>query len=128
MRRVSIAALAFGCVQLSATAAGLPPAQLVHPFPPAGPAEVVGTGTADKVLRTMQRYAVPAFTDVLAMHVAHALQGASDEPVMLTRKVRGSGREAVVLVSLAPADGRTLLLTISREAVVASPMTRTGVA
>jgi tripartite-type tricarboxylate transporter receptor subunit TctC len=110
MRHVLVAALAWGCTQLTAIAGGLDPAQLVHAFPPAGPAEVVGTAASDRVLRTMQRYAAPAFTDILAMHVAQTLQGASNEPVIVTRKPRRGGREAVSVVSSAPPDGRTLLL------------------
>ena len=115
MRHVLVAALACGCTQLTAIAGGLDPVQLVHAFPPAGPAEVVGTAASDKVLRTMQHYAVPAFTDILAMHVAQTLQGASNEPVIVMRKPRRGGREAVSAVSSAPPDGRTLLLVSGRD-------------
>jgi tripartite-type tricarboxylate transporter receptor subunit TctC len=108
MRQVVIAALVLACAPAVASEVKL--RELIHPFPPAGPTEVAGTAASDKVLRTMQRYAVPAFTDVLAMHVAQTLQGASDEPVKVTRKPRQGGREAVAAVALAPADGRTLLL------------------
>src|SRR5690348_5712167 len=100
MGRLFVAAIALAWLQLSAAATELNSVQLIHAFPAAGPAEVVGTAAADKVLRTMQRYAVPAFTDVLAMHVAHALQGASDEPTTVTRKLRGRGREAAMAVAL----------------------------
>jgi tripartite-type tricarboxylate transporter receptor subunit TctC len=110
MRYQFVAAFALGSTQLTAIAGGLDPVQLVHPFPPSGPAEVAGTAVSDRVLRTMQRYAVPAFTDILAMHVAQTLQGASSEPVVVVRRSRLGGREAVAAVSRAPADGRTLLL------------------
>ena len=115
MRNVLVAALALGCTQLTAIAGGLDPVQLVHAFPPAGPAEVVGTAASDKVLRAMQHYAAPAFTDILAMHVAQTLQGASNDPVIVTRKPRRGGREAVSAVSSAPPDGRTLLLVSGRD-------------
>lgn len=84
--------------------------ELVHPYPPTGPVEIAGTAAAGKVLRTVQRYSVPAFTDVLAAHVAHTLQGPSDPPVAVIRKPRQGGSEAAAAVSSAAADGRTLLL------------------
>jgi len=86
------------------------PLELVHPYPPTGPYEVAGTNQANKVLRTMQRYAVPPLTDLLATHVGHTLQGASDAPVVVTRRPRRAGRDAIDAVSSAAADGRTLLL------------------
>lgn len=86
--------------------------QLVHPYPPTGPIEVAGAPSANKVLRTVQRYAMPAFTDLLAEHVAHVLRDASDEPVAVVRKSRRSGREAIDAVGRAAPDGRTLLLAI----------------
>ena len=84
--------------------------ELVHPYPPSGPAEVAGTPVSGKVLRTMQQHAVPAFTDVLALHVAHTLQGASHGAVSVTRKARQGGHEAGAFVAAAAPDGRTLLL------------------
>jgi tripartite-type tricarboxylate transporter receptor subunit TctC len=111
--RFPIAVLCVVCGQAAASSLPLKPRELVHPYPPTGPVEVAGTVQANKVLRTMQRYAVPAFTDVLAMHVAQALQGASGEPVVVTRKPRQSGNEAAANVSSAAADGRTLLLASS---------------
>ena len=110
MRYLFVAAFALGSTQLTAIAGGLDPVQLVHAFPPSGPAEVAGTAVSDRVLRTMQHYAVPAFTDILAMHVAQTLQGSSSEPVVVVRRSRLGGREAVAALSRAPADGRTLLL------------------
>src|SRR5205085_11202894 len=76
--------------------------------------EVAGTTQANKVLRTMQSYAVPPLTDILATHVAHTLQGASDPPVVVTRRPRRAGRDAIDAVVGAPADGRTLLLASGR--------------
>jgi tripartite-type tricarboxylate transporter receptor subunit TctC len=58
----------------------------------------------------MQRYAVPAFTDILASHVAQTLQGESRQAVLVTRRPRQTGRDAAAYVSNAPADGHTLLL------------------
>ena len=84
--------------------------ELVHPFPPGGPAEVVGATRASRTLRAMQRYAAPAFTDVLAMHVAQTLQGAGSEPIAVTRRHRRGGSEAATGVASSPPDGRTLLL------------------
>ncbi len=88
----------------------LEPRELVHGYGPTGPAEVAGTAAASKVLRTMQRHAVPAFTDMLALHVAHTLQGASDPPVTVTRKPRRGGHDAAAAVASAAPDGRRLLL------------------
>jgi len=115
MRLFVIALFLLTAVQAATTGAASGPRELVYPFPPAGPAEVVGTAASDKVLRTMQRYAAPAFTDVLAMHVAHALQGPADEPLILARKPRQGGREARAAVSMAVADGRTVLLASGAE-------------
>lgn len=84
--------------------------ELVHPFPPGGPTEVVGATRASRTLRAMQRYAAPAFTDVLAMHVAQTLRDAGPEPVEVTRRHRRGGSEAAMRVASSPPDGRMLLL------------------
>ncbi|HEX2825172.1 MAG TPA: tripartite tricarboxylate transporter substrate-binding protein [Burkholderiales bacterium] len=84
--------------------------ELVHPFPPGGPAEVVGATRASRTLRAMQRYAAPAFTDVLAMHVAQTLREDRSEPVTVTRQHRRGGSAAALAVASSPPDGRTLLL------------------
>lgn len=105
--------IAVFCLTAGSAAASSPAnvsRELVHPYPPTGPIEIAGTAPAGKVLRTLQRYSVPAFTDVLAAHVGHTLQGPSDAPVAVTRKSRQGGNEAFVAVSSAAADGRTLLL------------------
>ncbi|HYH41545.1 MAG TPA: tripartite tricarboxylate transporter substrate-binding protein [Burkholderiales bacterium] len=109
MRHGLLAAL---CLILSPAFASTPagPRALVHAYPPTGPAEVAGVALASKVLRTMQQHAVPAFTDVLALHVAYTLQGESSQVVAVTRKTRQSGAEAAAAVASAAADGRTLLL------------------
>lgn len=103
------------CIACSAHAAGgghtSNPRQLIHAFPPGGPLEVAGTPVAGKTLRTLQRYAVPAFTDILAAHVAQTLQGISSEPLEVTRRARHAGAEAATFVGVAAPDGRTLLLT-----------------
>ena len=113
MRHFLIAIVCLACDAAGASTHAVKPRELVHAYPPTGPAEIAGTALSSKVLRTMQRYAVPAFTDVLAMHVAQTLQGASDEPVMVKRRPRQGGRDAAVVVSSAAADGRTLLLASS---------------
>lgn len=120
MRVTLIVLFAVTAMQVGATRAS-GPRELVHPFPPAGPSEVAGTSPSDKVLRTMQRYAAPAFTDVLAMHVAHALQGPADQPLVLARKPRQGGREALATLEAAPADGRRLLLASGAAAPVFGP-------
>ena len=84
--------------------------ELVHPFPPGGPTEVVGATRASRTLRAMQRYAAPAFTDVLALHVAQTLRDAGAEPVAVTRRHRRAGGEAGQAVASSTPDGRTLLL------------------
>ena len=109
MHRVSDAAFLL-CLHAGVSTAASAPRELVHPFPPTGPFEVAGATPANRVLRAMQRYAVPPLTDTLATHVAHTLQGASDAPVIVTRRHRRSGGEAMDAVSSAAADGRTLLL------------------
>ena len=100
-------ALMLSCACLHAVAS---PRELVHPYPPTGPFEVAGTNQANRVLRTMQRYAMPPLTDLLATHVAHTLQGPDDAPVVVTRRSKRAGGEAIDAVSSAAADGRTLLL------------------
>ena len=110
MRHLATAILCFVCLDAGASTAAVKARELVHPFPPTGPVEVAGTAPGNRVLRAMQRYAVPALTDVLADHIANTLRGASDLPVTVTRKHRQGGREAAAFVSRAEADGRTLLL------------------
>jgi tripartite-type tricarboxylate transporter receptor subunit TctC len=122
MRLILIAVFAVSSAHVAVTRAASGPRELVYAFPPAGPAEVVGTAPSDKVLRTMQRYAAPAFTDVLAMHVAHALQGPDDQPLTLARKPRQAGREALAKLSAAPPDGRTLLLASGAAAPAAGTL------
>jgi tripartite-type tricarboxylate transporter receptor subunit TctC len=68
------------------------------------------------MLLAMQRYTMPAFTDLLASHTAQALQGESDEPFAVVRKPRQGGKEASTFVGGAAADGRTLLLASSPAA------------
>jgi tripartite-type tricarboxylate transporter receptor subunit TctC len=101
---------ALACLGMSHTAAHGVVRELVHAYPPHGPAEVVGAVAGNRVLRTMQRYSMPAFTDLLALHVAHTLQGASLEPVAIRRTPRAQGVEAAISVSVAPPDGRMVLL------------------
>src|SRR5438552_2798267 len=110
MRHFLIAALLLACGQTAAAARAPEPIQLVHPFPPTGPVEIAGTVAANKVLRTVQNYSAPAFTDILAIHVAQTLQGETDPPSVVTRKSRQGGHDAALFVSSAAADGRTLLL------------------
>src|SRR5688500_17520781 len=59
------AALLQSCVHAAAPPPP-PPRELVHPFPPGGLTEVIGATRASRTLRAMQRYASPAFTDLLA--------------------------------------------------------------
>jgi hypothetical protein len=68
--------------------------ELVHPFPPAGPTEVAGATRANRVLRAVQTYSAPSFTDTLAAHVAHTLRGASDERVTVRRALVRRRRSA----------------------------------
>lgn len=110
MRHFVLVVLCLACHHAGAATHSVKPREVVHAYPPTGPVEVAGTVQSSKTLRTMQRYAVPAFTDVLATHIAVTLQGASDAPFTVTRRPRQSGREAAVLVSSAAPDGRTLLL------------------
>lgn len=110
--RVLLAVAALILAQASARAASIHPEQrqLVHGFPPTGPVEVSGTAPASKVLRAVERYAAPAWSDLLAMHVAHTLQDASDAPVAVTRRARQDGQQAARAVAKSAPDGRTLLL------------------
>lgn len=110
MRFLAIAMLSLACAGEAASGDALRPRELVHPYPPTGPVEIAGTVQASKMLRAMQRYTVPAFTDVLAEYVAQTLQGESDDRVSVTRKSRRDGNEAIAAVSSAAPDGRTLLL------------------
>jgi tripartite-type tricarboxylate transporter receptor subunit TctC len=123
MHRLLIALLFFPFTHAQASSEAVKPRELVHPYPATGPVEIAGTVAVNKVLRTMQRYAMPAFTDVLALHVAQTLQGESDDPVRVTRRPRQDGNEAVAAVSSAAADGRTLLLA-SGMAAASSARTR----
>jgi tripartite-type tricarboxylate transporter receptor subunit TctC len=98
--------------------AGTPKArELIHAYPSTGPVEVSGHVTANKVLRTMQRHATPAFSDVLAAHVAQTLQGASNDHVAVIRRPRQGGREALESVASAAGNGRTLLLANTENGV-----------
>ena len=117
MRKLLIAAVCFACQQAAAAGDAGKARELVHAYPPTGPTEVAGTSASSRVLRTMQRYAMPAFTDVLASHVAQTLQGASHQAVVVTRRPRLAGHDAVAYVSSSPADGSTLLLASSLPAV-----------
>ena len=108
MRLLCGALLSLACMHAGALSPE--PRELVHPYPATGPFEVAGSTPANRVLRAMQRYATPPLTDVLATHVAYTLQGASGTPVVVTRRPRRAGRDAVDAVSSATADGRTLLL------------------
>jgi tripartite-type tricarboxylate transporter receptor subunit TctC len=101
---------ALACLGFSHAAAQGVVRELVHAYPPNGLPEVVGATPLDRVPRTLQPYSLPAFTDWVALHVARALQGASDEPVAVTRMLRGRGIEAALAVSSAPPDGGTVLL------------------
>ena len=125
MRHFLIALFCLASGQAAAAGRPLAPRELVHPYPPAGPVEIAGTPVASKVLRTVQHYSAPAFTDLLAAHVAQTLQAASDEPVAVTRKIRQSGFAATIAVSSAPADGRTLLLA-SRIPALSAPESSMG--
>jgi tripartite-type tricarboxylate transporter receptor subunit TctC len=100
----------FLVISMLALHASVSARELVHPFPPGGPVEVIGASRANRALRAMQRYAAPAFTDTLATHVAQTLRGAGDEPVEVVRRHRRGGSEASAIVSAALPDGRTLLL------------------
>ena len=110
MRHLPAAIFCFATLHAGVAMPAPTPRELVHPYPPTGPYEVAGTNQANKVLRTMQRYAVPPLTDLLATHVGHTLQAASDPPVVVTRRPRRAGRDAIDAVLSAAADGRTLLL------------------
>src|SRR6478672_11748728 len=68
MNRSLIAILLFASTHAGATSEAVKPRELVHPYPPTGPVEIAGTVAVNKVLRTMQHYAMPAFTDLLALH------------------------------------------------------------
>jgi tripartite-type tricarboxylate transporter receptor subunit TctC len=103
--RTLMALIFLSCIVSSAAAR-----ELVHAYPLNGLPEVAGATPANRVLRAMQRYAVPAFTDTLARHVAHTLQAESDAPVTLTRRLGQGGKAAAMIVSAAPADGSKLLL------------------
>ncbi|HYC46830.1 MAG TPA: tripartite tricarboxylate transporter substrate-binding protein [Burkholderiales bacterium] len=106
--RLSILVVCLSCAT-AACAAAPGPRELVHPFPPTGPVEVAGAVQANRVMRAIQRYATPTFTDLLAMHVANTLQDADDAPAVVTRKHRQVGNVALSYVSAAAPDGRTLL-------------------
>ena len=110
MRRLLIVLLCSACAQSALADSAVRPRELVHPFPATGPIEIAGTTAADKVLRTMQRYANVPFTDLLASHVAHTLRGASDPPVTVVRRPQQRGNHAAASVAAALPDGRTLLL------------------
>jgi tripartite-type tricarboxylate transporter receptor subunit TctC len=110
MRRLLLSIWLMASASVVAATRAPEPRELVHPYPPTGPLEVTGVVAASKVLRTVQRYAMPPFTDLLALHVAQTLQADSDRRVQVTRRHRQHGNEAIASVSSAAADGRTLLL------------------
>lgn len=113
MRNLLITVLYLACQHATAADEAGKGRELVHAYPPTGPTEVAGTSASSRVLRTMQRYAVPVFTDILASHVAQTLQGDSHQTVLVTRRPRQAGHDAAAYVSNAPADRGTLLLASS---------------
>ena len=117
MRKLLIAAVCFACQQAGAAGDARKTRELVHAYQPTGPAEVAGTSASSRVLRTMQYYAVPAFTDILASHLAQTLQGESHQAVVVTRRPRQAGHDAAAYVSSSRADGSTLLLASNVPAV-----------
>jgi tripartite-type tricarboxylate transporter receptor subunit TctC len=100
-------------VQLAVAGAAAASRELVHAYPPVGLAEVVGVSPGSTVLRTMQRYSIPAFTDLLVMHVAATLQATGEGPVTVNRRLGQRGLAAALAVAVATPDGRTLLLASS---------------
>src|SRR6478672_325165 len=78
--------LCAACAQSVASPDAVTPRVLIHGFQATGPAEITGTVPANRVLRTMQQYAVPAWSDLLATHVAHTLQDDSEAAVNVVRK------------------------------------------
>ena len=110
MRWFLLSLLCAACAPTFASTGPAQPRALVHGFQPTGPIEISGTLPANRVLRTMQRYAVPAWSDLLATHVAHTMQDEGEAAVSVVRKPRQSGFEAARVVAAAPPDGQTLLL------------------
>ena len=118
MSLIRVLALVLCLVWSAAAFSAAPkPRELVHPFPATGPVEVAGALRGNRVMRAMQRYSSSAFTDHLALHIAHTLQDAAEAPPVVTRKHRQVGNVALTYVSAAAPDGRTLLFAPAAGAV-----------
>ncbi|MGA0023604.1 MAG: tripartite tricarboxylate transporter substrate-binding protein [Burkholderiales bacterium] len=80
---------------------------LVNPYPATGAADIAGTVTMTRALRTMQTYATPSTTDALLRHVQRLLVSALAAEVAVVRNPRGGGTAAALAV--AASDSAMLL-------------------
>lgn len=90
------------------------------PYPLSGPTDVRGAARLTKLYKIMSENAPPSISDILARHVARALESEYAQPVKLSRKPGGNMTAGITYASGATPDGHTLLLG-SNGSVVINP-------
>jgi len=112
------AALALGSAASSpALADSYKPIILINPYPPNGPADVVGRIATNKMLRLMTTLAAPALTDVLVVRAGDAMGLALDRIVKVDRRAYGRSIPGARYVVTSRRDGDTLLFGNSIELI-----------
>lgn len=106
-RRLGLSALLLATSGHSAAARGQ---QLLLPFLPSGPTEIVGTVPASRIQRAMQSASGSALSDVVARAVARIAEGHLGHPLAVERMAAAGGQRAVEQLLGEPADSGSLLL------------------
>ena len=101
----------------SAPADPFKPIVLINSFPANGPPDIVGRSAANKMLKLMTTFAVPALTDILAVRAGDAMGLALDRIVEVDRRAHGRGIPGTAYVVKSPRDGDTLLFGNSLELI-----------
>lgn len=93
------------------------PVILINAFPPNGPADIVGRGAVNKMLKLMTTFAAPAVTDVLAARAGNAIGLALDRVVTVDRRSYARSIPGIHHVVDSRPDGDTLLFSNSIELI-----------
>jgi len=101
----------------SAPADPFKPIVLINSFPANGSPDIVGRSAANKMLKLMTTFAVPALTDILAVRAGDAMGLALDRIVEVDRRAHGRGIPGTAYVVKSPRDGDTLLFGNSLELI-----------
>lgn len=105
-RRLGLSALLLASSGHTAATRG----QLLLPFLPSGPTEIVGTVPASRIQRAMQSASGSALSDVVARAVARIAEGYLGYPLAVERMAAAGGQRAVELLLGEPAESGSLLL------------------